>query len=205
MIEKLYEEGLLDYNKLIIQNYKALELNEVDAIVLIKILDLYKKNKNIRTSKIISTTGISKKDVENSLARLIEKNIYEIYIEYKNGIGDESISLDPLFKKIADIFSDEPNDEDESEIKLTIKLIEGELKRPLTPIEFNVISEWFSLDGYNFENIKKAVVESVKANRVTFKNIEKELLAEKKSKLTPSKKINSKTADALNKIYNMME
>ncbi len=204
MIEKLYEQGLLDYNKLIIRNYKALDLNPVDVLVLIKILDIYKTSKKIRTSKIISETGLTKREVEESMTSLMEKNIYSIYLEYKNGIGDESISLKPFFEKVEKLFEDTES-VDDSEISLTIKLIEGEIKRPLTPIEFNVISEWFSIDGYNYEEIKKAVIESVKMNRVTFKNIEKELLAAKKQSMTLSSKMTSQKANALDKIYEMIK
>ena len=42
MLKKLYEAGYLDYKNLILSNLRTLSLSANDALVLIKILDLYK-------------------------------------------------------------------------------------------------------------------------------------------------------------------
>ena len=44
MIDKLYDGGYFDYQGFILSNLKGLSLTSDEAIVLIKILDCYKKS-----------------------------------------------------------------------------------------------------------------------------------------------------------------
>lgn len=60
MLSRLYEEGFLNYQAFILKYYKTLELTELEAVVLIKMLDLCKSTKKLKSSKLASEMKMKK-------------------------------------------------------------------------------------------------------------------------------------------------
>lgn len=206
MLEELYEQGYLNYQALILNNYKRFEINEVDAIILIKILDLYKTTKKIRVNKLSQETGIPKKTIEDSLNNLITKNLYGINLVLNdNGLSEEKISLDPLFDKLEGIFKGEEIVKVEEGLKKIVSLYEGEIQRPVTPQEYAVLEDFIIKDGFSTEDVEKAIKAIVKMGRVNLSTLEHELFAAKRESLSPKKSVNPDTANALKKIKNLLD
>lgn len=206
MLEELYEQGYLNYQALILNNYKKIEINEVDAIILIKILDLYKTTKKIRVNKLSQETGISKKTIEDSLNNLITKNLYGINLVLNdNGLSEEKISLDPLFDKLEGIFKGEEIVKVEEGLKKIVALYEGEIQRPVTPQEYAVLEDFIIKDGFSTEDVEKAIKAIVKMGRVNLSTLEHELFSAKRESLSPKKNVNPDTANALKKIKNLLD
>lgn len=183
MLQKMYELGYLDFRRLILDHYMEFGISSLDAVILIKLLELYLEKRNIKTNDLVSQTGLNSSVVQESLNNLMNASFYEIYIEYKNGIGDEVYSFAPFFEKIRSFYSQEDKrDVSTNEMSEIIMLIEQELKRPLTPLELNIVSEWLNKDVYDYMDIKTALVECVKINRVTFKNIDKHLISARQNR-----------------------
>lgn len=205
MLEKLYEQGYLNYQTLILNNYKKLEINEVDAIVLIKILDLCKTNKKLRISKLTQETNMTKKQVEESLNNLIVRNIYGIDVVVNDaGLNDERVSLTPLFDKLEAFFKEESVIKMQDGIKQVIGVYENEINRPITPQEYSIFEDFIIKDGFSVNDILESIKQAVKMNRLTLSQIEKDLISKRKAFLTPSEPLEKEKKKVLDEIFNML-
>lgn len=203
MLKKLYEEGFLDYKSLLISKYKELDITEVDLVILIKVLELYKINKKVRTSKIASETNFSRVRVEESLDNLITKGLYNLdIVENDKGISDEVINLEPLFDKLELIFTSISDIEIEDGLKEVIKTYENEVFRPITPQEYNVFSDWLKIDKFSDTEIIYAIKKASDSKRINLNYIEKLIISAKESSLRS--KVDEDRAAKLNKIKEMM-
>lgn len=203
MLKKLYEEGFLDYKSLLINKYNNLGITEVDLIILIKMLDLYKINKKVRTSKIASETGFSKSRVEESLDNLVTKGLYNLdFVENDRGMNDEVINFDPLFDKLELIFSSISDIEVEDSLKDVISSYESEVFRPITPQEYNTFLDWLKNDHFKDTEIIWAIKKASDSKRVNLNYIEKLIIGSKESSLRG--KSNETKVSKLNKIKDMM-
>lgn len=204
MLKTLYFKGYLDYKSLILDNYKELDIKELDAIILIKILELYKVNKKIRVSKVSQETGINKRVVEECLETLISKNIYSLdIVENANGLNDEVVNLDPLFDKIDLIFKKEENVKIEEDLSKVIKEYEEAVMRPLTAQEYGVFSSWMMDDKFKDTEIIYAIKKASDSKRVNLSYIEKLIIQSRESELRP--KMDKDKAKKLSEIMDMIK
>lgn len=205
MLEKLYEQGYLNYHILILNNYKKLEIQEADAIVLIKMLDIYKTNKKIRVNKLTQETGMSKKQVEECLNNLITKNIYGIDVVVNDaGLNDERVSFVSLFDKLESLFKEESVLKVENNLKSIIESYEQEIKRPVSPQEYMIFEDFLIKDGFTILEIEQALKEAVKINRITLSQIEKNIISNRKKSITGSPVIDANKKKALDKIFDLL-
>lgn len=182
MLKELYEKGYINYNDIILDNYKALGISEKDALVLIKILKLYEKKKNIKTSEIVQLTTLSLEEVQESLNHLLDLEYYDIYMNLINGKGEEFYNMHPFFMKLERFFSTtEEASMDKTEIENVINLLEQKLCRNVTPMEMHAINSWIFDDKYSPESIGRAINNLALEGKLTFKNIERKLLNESKT------------------------
>lgn len=182
MIEKLYEQGYLNYQSLVLSNYKKLGINEIEAVILIKMLDLYKTNKKIRVNKLTQETGIPKRVVEECLNNLITNNIYGVDVVVNDqGLNEERVSFSCFFLKIETLFKENEVIESENELKTIIEMYEGEMNRPMTPQEYILFEDLLIKDGFLVTDIKQAILEAVKMNRLSINQIEKILITNRKN------------------------
>ena len=89
MLKELFEKGYINYEKLIIDNAKALSLKTGEILVLFKIIEQALAKKTLNVTEIRESLVISKPKLDACLARLMERSFYEIYISYENGEGYE--------------------------------------------------------------------------------------------------------------------
>lgn len=206
MLLKLYEEGFLDYHALLLKFYKDLELTEVELVVLLKILELYKTTKKIRTAKLVSATNLSKIEVEKILNNLMIKKIYSLgMIENENGVIEEQFSLEPLFKKLEDCFKNQAVLKIEGELKSVIATYEREINRPITSTEYSIIEDFIKKDSFQISELKNAIKEAVKQNKISLSFIEKVLINNRKKLMGDSKStLDDKTSSDLDKAFQLI-
>lgn len=205
VLEKLYEEGYLNYQNLLLNKYKMLEISERDVIVLIKVMDLYKSNKKIRVSKLSQETGISKKEIEESLDNLLTKNIYGLEVALNDsGLNEERYSLTPLFDKLELLFIKETSLEIDEALKNIVKIYEHEILRPVTPQEYVVIEGFIKNDGFSPKEVLESIKEAVKVGKVNLGFIEKNLIKNKEKNLG-SQPLDEEKAKKLNKIMDLLK
>lgn len=196
MLKKLYELGYFNYQKYIIEHMKELSLNSDETIILINILDFYKDDKTLSSEKLSQRLSLTKAKIDKALASLLERQYYEIYINYDNGIGQEYISLDVFFNK-AEAFIDANSSMSDDELHLVCQYISKEMNRILTSQELEIIQSMVIEDRYSLDDIKKAR-EVLKINKklLTMKNLAQALVV----KSEPVKPVNNVLKDFINNI-----
>lgn len=196
MLKKLYELGYFNYQKYIIEHMKELSLNSDETIILINILDFYKDDKTLSSEKLSQRLSLTKAKIDKALASLLERQYYEIYINYDNGIGQEYISLDVFFNK-AEAFIDVNSSMSDDELHLVCQYISKEMNRILTSQELEIIQSMVIEDRYSLDDIKKAR-EVLKINKklLTMKNLAQALVV----KSEPVKPVNNVLKDFINNI-----
>lgn len=196
MLKKLYELGYFNYQKYIIEHMKELSLNSDETIILINILDFYKDDKTLSSEKLSQRLSLTKAKIDKALASLLERQYYEIYINYDNGIGQEYISLDGFFNK-AEAFIDVNSSMSDDELHLVCQYISKEMNRILTSQELEIIQSMVIEDRYSLDDIKKAR-EVLKINKklLTMKNLAQALVVKSES----VKPVNNVLKDFINNI-----
>lgn len=184
MLLKLYEDGFVNYHALLTKFYKQLDMTELELVVMLKVLDLYRINKKVRNSKVASELGMKKQDVEVIINNLMIKKIYSITIETnENGLTEEKVSLESLFNKVEDCYKSETLLKVESDLKELIASFEREFNRTLTPYEYNIIEEFVTKDGFTIPEIKSALKKAVMQQKITLSYIEQLLLKSRRKTL----------------------
>ncbi len=175
MIKKLYELGYFDYRGFILDNLKSLSLSTTEAIILIKILDDFKKSPSFNPESLRNKMNIRKDAFESALANLLERKIYEIYLSYDNNIGFEAISLDGFFSLVSDIISDNKK-YDENEIHSIIMYVNKEFNRVLSSNELEIIKSLIEEDRYVMNDFVNAITNLKDSNKLlNIKNLSNEL------------------------------
>lgn len=202
MLEKIFEEGLLNYQDLLMRYYLKLNINSDEVVVLLQLLSLaQKKRYNLSTTTLARMTSLKMYEVGEIVNSLFEKNLIDIRFERKsNEKYSEVFSLEPFFQQIAKIFAEEMFKQKESqnitEIEYVIKTIENLFVKPLTPNNLEIIRQWFT-DGYKKEEIDQAIDTTKKNGRKTVNYIDRILRSETYDQEST---IDEKTADYLRKL-----
>ena len=140
-------------SKELLFNYKKLNINDSELIVIIYLIN---QNSNIYNPKQIGND--LKLEINNVLElinSLCEKNIIKIEMKKLNNIRSEVINLDQLYEKLAFALA-EVEEKNESNL---YGVFETEFGRTLSPMEFEIINGWLD-NGYSEELIKLALKEA---------------------------------------------
>lgn len=128
--------------RILLNNYKKLNITEEELIILIIIISLddeIEYNPEI----FVQETGMEKHQVMTIISNLISKNIISIDFIKKGKITSEYISSSLLYDKLLNIIKDVNNDD----IKINnsiFTVFENELGRLLSPMEIEKIKEWIT-------------------------------------------------------------
>lgn len=184
-----FQEGSVAVPLLLLKNYRALQLSEIEVMTLIHLLSFLEKEKNDfpTTDEIQARMSASPDLVIASLQKLIHEQFITIdeAIEEMTGIRSERYNLTPLYRQLAKRLAEQemeklstvrqPVQADES-AKNIYSTFEKEFARPLTPMELETISGWLDKDQYKEELIMTALKEAVFAGKVHFRYIDRILL-----------------------------
>lgn len=190
MIKKLYESGYFDYKNFILDNLKSLSLSTTEAIILIKILDIYKNSESFNLELLKSQMNVRKDVFETALANLLDRKLYEIYLSYDdNDKGSEKISLDGFFDRVEDILNNNQSF-DENEVHSIIMYVSGEFNRLLSSNELEIMKSLIEDDRYIKSDFVSAIDNLKDSKRLlNIKNLSNELSklrsTSKKKKETP--------------------
>ncbi len=141
--------------KLLLKNYKKLNLTEMEIIVLMYLLNDYTFSYNPK--KISEELDIDLKEVINLMDDLSEKDVVKIEKKVINNIHTEYISVEPLYNKLAFLVINNEKENDNTNIFDTF---EKEFGRTLSPMEYGIINAW-SEAGYKDELIIMALKEAI--------------------------------------------
>ena len=166
-VRKILMDRPLVIPRIIINNYKKLNITEEELIILIFIID-YGVDLEYNPIIFVQELNIDKYKVLELINSLNEKNILTILIKKENKkVSSEYISLQPLYDKIMNIVMD--NKEKQIEIDENIySIFENELGRTLSPLEYEKIKEMVT--SYGQELVVEALKEAVynRANNLRY-------------------------------------
>ena len=151
LINVLKEKPIIISSK-IFYNYRRLNMNEQDLVVLTFLLNT---SENIfNPQNIASSLNIDLKNVMESVDNLVSNNLISIDTISDNGVKD-FINLNKLYEKLALLINEEKK-EDNTDI---YEIFEKELGRTISPSELAVIADF--TENYSMEIIVLALKEAV--------------------------------------------
>lgn len=172
MIKELFEMGYLNMEKIILSEAKNLDISPLETVVLIEIMNSYKRNRRIDKSVIMINLRLTVHEIDEILNNLLEKSLYEIYISYEGNKGEEYVSLDNLFKKIESSIITPSILRIDSEIEEVIQLLQIKMNKILSANELEYVKEWVFQSGYTKNRMVDVIHRIELANKkVTFRNL----------------------------------
>lgn len=172
-VEKIIDA--IDWRMILVDNYKKLGLSENELSVILVTNSLIQKGVNFITPDIIALKmTLDFQEIDSCFTNLIKKDILTL-----EGTNNIQVSIEPLKKRLIEIFSEELKKEtslnankDQDDI---FALFEAEFGRPLSQLEVNTIKEWFE-QGNTIGTIKEALNTAILSKVKTIRYIDKILL-----------------------------
>ncbi len=215
IIKKLIEEEILDFDKMLLKNYKKIGLSEIEAFLLI---ELHRQKKGGET--FISPTRLVKKLTisEDKLLQVLDGLIAKKYliirlVKHDNEKETEDFSLDNTVSKLIEIYKNqirlEVTNTDhiyETKEEEIVDLLETQFQKQLKPLEIELIQKWINEDGYSVEEIKRSILDAIKANKSSISYVDGMLLKRSKlNKNTDKTKYNPEKSEALKAFFDTWE
>ena len=167
----LLKNRFIDFEKLIIDQYRYLGLNEVETMILIKLNRLLENNKRFSSEELAKGMTISEEEVRNKLVDLINQQFITLTLSGKN----EIYSLDDTYKRLAELLDatdeEEEHQEDDQEMKKVVALLEKEFQKLLTPLELEAVQQWITVDHFSFQKIQESVFQCVQMKKKNVKYV----------------------------------
>ena len=179
MLKELYQIDCLNIEKLLLTKYNELNLNEKEVIVLNLLFAQSKASQTVDLAHITKKSNFSLSEVSSIVDSLIQKGLITLEIAIIRNREKEIINIDQTFKKLEEIFDNQKQANKaeviKNDISFIVETLEKEFGRNLSPIELNVVKEWFSLD-VSKQMILDSITEAVKCNKFNLKYIDSVLV-----------------------------
>lgn len=182
-VARLIKSKTISFTEELITNYKTLNLTEIEALVLIFLYRKLDMQDNILSiSDLTCKMTLSEEELSNVVIGLVQKGLIEINLTD----GVESFELNGVYEalaKVLDKSEEESSFANRQELLSQIVLyIETTYAKPCSPADLMIINSWLDL-GYTYNEIKVAVLDSLKAKRLHLKYADA-ILASRKAKDT---------------------
>lgn len=181
------QEGNITFPAVLLSEYRNLNLNEYELVLLLNILSFLEKGNEFPTPEELSSRmTISVLDCNDILRRLIQRGFIEIMDGYSaEGIRFEKYSLNPLWERLVERFlMIHKNHQELHKQKEETDLytcFEKEFGRPLSPFECESLGMWMDDDHHDPVIIKAALREAVMSGKLNFRYIDRILFEWKKN------------------------
>jgi len=143
MIEKIIsilKDNPYTVPKLLFANYKKIDINEKELVLLILLLN--NVNNIFNTKQISEDLGWNTREILEAIGSLSEKDLVKIEVNKIN--HSEYIILDGLYSKLSfTIINDDTKDTKDTNLYSTF---EKEFGRTLSPMEYEIINAWINND-----------------------------------------------------------
>ncbi len=181
------QEGNITLPTILFSEYRNLNLNETELVLLLNILTFIERGKEFPTPEELSARmTVSIADCQEMLRKLIQRSFIEIIDQYSHdGIRFEKYSANPLWEKLVDQFmlnnQASKQMEKKSEETDVYTCFEKEFGRPLSPFECESLGMWMDDDLHDPTIIKAALREAVMSGKLNFRYIDRILFEWKKN------------------------
>lgn len=177
---ELIKSNIIEFDRLLLDKYHQLNLNETDAVLLIKLHNLIRNgNKFPSTSLISSNMSINEDECNRRIVDLVNNGYIDMLLSSVD--SKENYSLDDTYKRLGYILENDErqikNQEHDNKIKKIVTLLEKEWKKLLSPLELEIISNWVLDKQYLYEDIEEAVLRGLKQKQTNIKYVDRILLS----------------------------
>ncbi|MGM1459017.1 MAG: DnaD domain protein, partial [Columbia Basin potato purple top phytoplasma] len=159
MFKILYEEGVLNIEKILLREYRKMNLTSQEVMVLIFLFERY-ETKIFSSLFLAQKANLSKNEVENILEELIQKKFFVLSQDERDNKIIEVFDLNNTFKKVEQIYFEKAKNnkiqKQNKYITQTIEQIEKLKGENLASYELEIIKNWFLDKNYSFEEINKS-------------------------------------------------
>ena len=171
----------IDFRYLLIENYKKLQLSEVELATIFVIDHLIGQGNPFVTADLLSLKmSMDVKQIDKVLAGLLKKKL----IEYVTTGKKTATTLEPLKQKLYSEFqlylTIEESQKKEKKVSEQLENIYSEfqklLGRSLSPVEISKIREWVSF-GFTDEQIINALKDALSKGKKSLRSVDKILLS----------------------------
>ena len=214
IIKRLIDEDIIDFDRLILKNYKQIGLSEIEAFLLIELNNQKRAGETfISPSKLVKKLTISEEKLISLLDSLMEKQYVVIRLVKVDGKEKEDFSFENTIVKIIEIYktiiqleiTDSPKTYNTIEEEI-VDLLENQFQKQLKPLEIELIQKWISEDNYSLDEIKRAILDAVKSNKSSISYVDGVLLQRtKNTKKAAKKKLSPGKSEALKAFYDSWE
>ena len=168
----------IDFNSLLLNNYKRLKISEKELVVLLLINNLLNNGNELITADLLSLKmNLSSDEIDEIMCSLVEKN----YLTFASVDKDENklqTSLENLnrilYRELTKtILGNEfiKSAEDNKKVEQLYEMFSLALKRNLAPLELAKIDDWLK-EGYSCEEVSYALKKAQQDKKLTLRNIE---------------------------------
>ena len=193
----LIKNNIIDFDKLLLEKYSLLRLEEAEVIILIKLNKVLSSNKKFNIKQLSNSMTMSEEVIREKLVKLINNQFITLQLVNNN----EIYSLDDTYNKLCDLLENDEIENKKSqinnEITKVVQLLEKEFKKVLSPLELELVQNWINEDKYTYDKIYNAVLDTLKANKKNIQYVDMIL-----NKKTPENK--TKPNDGLKNIFNQV-
>jgi len=179
----LLEDEMIDINALLIKNYRKLNINEKDIIILSSLSRQDAKgNRFFQKSSLKRKVGLETSDLNACLYNLSEKGYIVIEDETNPDTGKtcEVFSLKKLYQELINIYTEhEETDESLSLQEQITKFYDEHYKRQMSPLDADIIRTWSKEGTFTFEEIKNEMLDNLKMGKTSLKSVDQALIKKK--------------------------
>ncbi len=180
-IAKLIKAKTIDFTQVLIQNYKAIGLNETSAMVVAKLYYLAEENDNfLELEKLDKEVTINMEQLGDLIIDLVNKGYLELTLDNN---GKETFSIDGTIEKIALILDKGSNDEvlsaRQEKLSLVVTYVETTFSKTCSASDLVIINAWLD-SNYEYDDIKNAVFKAFQLGKYNLKYVDA-ILASKAS------------------------
>jgi DNA replication protein len=160
----LLKNNIIEFDRLLLEKYSALNLDETNTIILIKLNKFLRQGKrSLLAEELSDTMKISKTEAAKRIVDLVNNGF--ITLELSNVDQKEVFSLDETYKRLSYLLEGVKQTNFENnvneKIKETVSMLEREFKKILSPVELEMVSRWYMDYKYSDEKIEAAIIKTL--------------------------------------------
>lgn len=171
-------------NKILLDNYAKIGLDEAGVIILIKLLERYRThNTPLNFSELLAGTTLNESELTHIIQSLIKGNLLELDTHQIDGKYTETYNFEPLYNKLEDFIMLEEKTpvKDDTTLRGLFEYIEQLYGRAISPNEYERLNSWMNDSNYQPEAIQDAVDIAYKSNITSLQYVERILSSTSKS------------------------
>lgn len=201
----LIKEKIIDFEKVLLDQYYELGLSELECMVLLRLYQYSNHTSNyLNVNEIVKKMTVTSDEFSELVVRLVSKDFVSLLLDNNNGTKFfEVFSLEGAYRQLGYIFENKENKISDSaaalKMKATVHILEEKLKRILTPFEVSTVKKWFYDYKYDEEIINAEIEKNLKTRRPSINIIDRALFSRSKEEVDGVKVDDVK--DIFNKMY----